>query len=305
LPVHDEQITYQSVIDEVRSNLYESGLRRHTLLNLTDGIVDAFNYCNAELTPTVRSILIPKLDTPYYNLAEAIPDYMYLYGIFNCTTNRWLEPLPSLLYKRDRLNFFMVGEPQFFNVVDLRRVTIWPYPSAPVGAFFIVYKAFPLLFELAQTPELPHSIGSQYLEYFTTAEMLEQDREFTKALLYWNKIHAKKGTTPSLYDQLKREISNLARYDIDNVLEPYRWLFHGGGSSTMWISNETPSGNVDGSNYTFTLQGVPNPTSSLILQVNGQTLFQNVAYTLSGQTVTIAGEYIPQTGDYIRCWYQV
>lgn len=61
-------------------------------------------------------------------------------------------------------------------------------------------------------------------------------------------------------------------------------------SGDYFVFNETPSGSVDGSNSTFTLANTPNPSSSLILTLQGQIQIQGSSsdYTLSGNTITFS-----------------
>jgi hypothetical protein len=101
--------------------------------------------------------------------------------------------------------------------------------------------------------------------------------------------------------------------DRETVLEPYRWIFHGGASGNVtWINNEQPSGTIDGTNGVFTIANIPNPSSSLLLMKNGQVLYSGVGYTINGRTITFQTGYIPQpaggtdsTGDLLRAWYQI
>jgi len=69
----------------------------------------------------------------------------------------------------------------------------------------------------------------------------------------------------------------------------------------LWIE-EIPVGSVNGSNKTFTLTYSPNPTSSLQLEVNGQTVRQGAGkdYTISGDTITTAIAYPTGTELYAR-----
>lgn len=73
-------------------------------------------------------------------------------------------------------------------------------------------------------------------------------------------------------------------------------------TSTMWM--DIPSGLVNGSNDTFVLAQTPNPSSSLMLYINGVLQRQDAAagdYTLSGRTITM--NYYPQPGTNIVASY--
>lgn len=258
-----------------------------------------------------RSCFIPKQSHPYYNVGRQITDFMYVVGIFNPTTNNWLMGGSYKILQATSQTYMSIGDPVFYNVMDFRRLLIWPYLVDATGVLYMVYKATAPEISLAHIPQLPHSVGASLLEYLTTADLLEQNREFKKARTWLERaIVPNKGSNKSLLDQCKAEVSNLARMDREMVLEPYRWLFQGGQYvAAEWISNETPAGTIDGSNVTFTLAQVPNPTASLLLHYNGQMLFEGDDYSLSGQTITLSSPFVPSTGgestDAMRAWYQV
>lgn len=55
----------------------------------------------------------------------------------------------------------------------------------------------------------------------------------------------------------------------------------------MFVDNETPTGAIDGVNTTYTLAHAPDPTSSLMMWINGTYLQQGVDYTISGNIITM------------------
>lgn len=83
------------------------------------------------------------------------------------------------------------------------------------------------------------------------------------------------------------------------------WIFHtespGGGDST-WSYNETPTGDIDGLNTSFTLAHSPSP-AWIQLFLNGILLEPGVGndYALSGTNITMA--FAPETGDKLRTYY--
>lgn len=325
-------ITIGAVFDQVQTDLFEANLRWFTESDIYASIQEAYNKVCALLNPIEKTTFIPQINSPYYDFAKQIPDYMYVAGIYNPSTLLWLEGMSYKLMKATYQTYLAIGNPQYYNVQDFRRLIIWPFNPSAAGVLFVVYKAkapqiyipdptggVNNLYDPDATILLPYSIALQILEYFTMADLMEQKREFTKAKKWWDKLLKppvdKRGQSigPSLIDQAIREIKDLARADRETVLEPYRWIFHGGASGNVtWINNETPSGTIDGVNTTFTLAQVPNPSSSVLLMKNGQCLFEGVGYTLSGQTITFQTGYIPEPptsgdplGDLVRAWYQI
>lgn len=69
------------------------------------------------------------------------------------------------------------------------------------------------------------------------------------------------------------------------------------------VSNETPTGTINGSNAIFTLANSPSPAGSLKVFLNGA--FQTAAgedYTLVGDTITFVNA--PLTGSVLRAFYK-
>jgi hypothetical protein len=75
-------------------------------------------------------------------------------------------------------------------------------------------------------------------------------------------------------------------------------------SPIYFVDGEIPSGVVNGINLIFTLENVPNPTSSLQLFRNGVLLRADVDYIISGTNVTFTTAAIPQSGDSIVVSYR-
>ena len=76
-----------------------------------------------------------------------------------------------------------------------------------------------------------------------------------------------------------------------------------GGVVPSFADEETPTGDVNGSNTEFTLANTPSPASSLQFVVNGQVLTSGGEdFTLATATVTTVTA--PPTGSVIRVWYR-
>lgn len=75
-------------------------------------------------------------------------------------------------------------------------------------------------------------------------------------------------------------------------------------TSNFFVDGEAPVGVIDGYNNSFNLLATPNPSSSLMLFVNGVLQFPNVAYTIVGNAIVFADAYVPQTGYLLRAYYR-
>ena len=76
----------------------------------------------------------------------------------------------------------------------------------------------------------------------------------------------------------------------------------GGGGTNSFVTTETPSGTINGSNVTFTLANTP-VAGTLQIARDGQALYETNDWTLSGATVTMVSA--PVTGSVLRASYQI
>jgi hypothetical protein len=76
-------------------------------------------------------------------------------------------------------------------------------------------------------------------------------------------------------------------------------------NSITFVDGEVPSGATNGSNTSFTLANVPNPSSSLALFRNGLRLNQGVDYTISANGITFQSGTVPQNGDTLLASYRL
>jgi hypothetical protein len=75
--------------------------------------------------------------------------------------------------------------------------------------------------------------------------------------------------------------------------------------NVVFVDADTPAGTENGTNLTFVLSQTPSPSTSLSLYRNGLELFQNLDYTLSGNTISFAKIAAPQSGDILQAFYRV
>lgn len=74
----------------------------------------------------------------------------------------------------------------------------------------------------------------------------------------------------------------------------------GGGSAGTFVSSETPSGPVDGSNTVFVLSNTP-ISGSTKLFLNGVRQKETLDFNISGVTITFVSA--PYSGDIVLCDY--
>ena len=104
---------------------------------------------------------------------------------------------------------------------------------------------------------------------------------------------AKDKINKSRIDGLEEQLKLLSR----SIRE--KRISKGGGMGNVF--SETPVGNVNGSNDTFTLTNKPK-NNALLLFVNGQLQRATNEYALSDKTITFNASSIPQGGE-LFAWY--
>jgi len=72
---------------------------------------------------------------------------------------------------------------------------------------------------------------------------------------------------------------------------------------SFFVEGETPTGAINGSNKSFTLDFTPAPASSLEVVLNTATKTLTTDYSLSGDTLTLV--VAPRTGMTLRVSYHV
>ena len=78
-----------------------------------------------------------------------------------------------------------------------------------------------------------------------------------------------------------------------------------GGSQPSFVDGDSPAGIVDGSNTSFTLSAVPNPTSSLAVYRNGVLQKTGQDYTFTGSAVQFVAAAAPEPGDTLLASYRL
>ena len=72
-----------------------------------------------------------------------------------------------------------------------------------------------------------------------------------------------------------------------------------------FVDSEVPTGAVNGANASFTLSQIPFPAASVSVYRNGLRLLSSIDYTISGNALTFASSFVPQTGDVVICSYRI
>jgi hypothetical protein len=180
----------------VRVNLDDAGITFFSENDLNDSFQDAYDdiVCLTQCIPQVADGLSWLANLCYYNPISdlGVTDYLGVIAIFNYSTNRWLrDDLTLRDFDRIQRNWEnWQGTPQYWVSSDPLHFAIAPnYGSVPQGLFKLVYCATaPALIDDTST-FLIASDMQDLIEFYTTADMLEQAQEYNKALDYWEKYY--------------------------------------------------------------------------------------------------------------------
>jgi len=207
----------------IRQNLDDDVASFYSDTDLNESLQDAYDDI-ASLTQCITSIADNLVWVPnlvYYDprVDLGMIDYLGMVAIFNYSTNRWLRDDLSIRdFDRIQRNWeCWTGTPQFWAPSDPYHFAIAPnYPGTlsggafnqvdfsssydvvvnslnPVGALATTFK----LVYYSQAPKLTSDSSTfkiasdmqTLLEFYSTADLLEQSQEFVKASEYWEKYY--------------------------------------------------------------------------------------------------------------------
>ncbi|MBV8552706.1 MAG: hypothetical protein JOY54_15520 [Acidobacteriaceae bacterium] len=164
--------------------------------------------------------------------------------------------------------------------------------------------------EAASTGSAAVSVNGAYVDAETPSGTIDgSNPTFTLAQapvpaaslsLYRNGLVQTVGVDFTLYGSTITFLSEAIPQSNDVLVAYYR--VPGSAQAVNFVDSEIPSGAINGTNTSFVLVGLPNPTKSLKLYKNGVLLLLNTDYTLSGSTITINTP--PQHGDSLLADYR-
>lgn len=183
-------MTFEEIKVRVRRNLNDLGVTFYSIVDLADSAQDAYDDI------AIRSRCIRKVveidfddDINYYSpLAEGVSDYLGTIGIYNNNTELWLEDNISRV-QLDKLgtNWELThGQPSHWCPSDPTYIIIYPKQLVGEGNFDLHYWATAPTVADEDTPLIATDM-QKLLEFYMTADLLEQQEEFTKAQTWWKK----------------------------------------------------------------------------------------------------------------------
>ena len=171
---------------KIRNNLNDAGVTYYSAADLNESIQDGYDevavYCECiERTATLNF----QSDITYYDFSTLIPDYYRLVRLYSHATNRFL----GVNLERENFGYssdweLNQGAHQDFIIKGPKLVGISGRKTNAVGNFKVWYKAQANILGSRDVPRIDVRYHLM-LENYGTADLLEQNQEYTKASTYW------------------------------------------------------------------------------------------------------------------------
>jgi len=207
-------MTRDDIASSVRINLDDAGVISYSAADVNDAIQDGYDDV-AVLSGCINKTATVSLQDSlsYYDFAAlGVSDFYSVVAIRNNNNNRFLTDFQSRIeFDRIRPDWeTWAGQPEMFCPINSQHVAICPKLADATGNFTLFYKALAPTLSGGTTPLIHHDV-QHLLEWYATADLLEQFEEFTKARTWWRQYE----TELKKYSQ---RIQNLAHTDIYRVL---------------------------------------------------------------------------------------
>jgi len=179
-------MTRDNLTARVRFNLADAGVTYYSADDLNDSIQDAYDEVVA-LTACIESAgtMAFVSDQIFYNAIDDISDFMRPIAVKNSNTLRFLDIifLKSLDSFRDDWEQG-VGSSEYLGLIDSKWMTPFPHMGTGAGNLEVFYKASANTLGASTVPTIPTQF-QKILEFYSTADMLEQMEEFEQAGKAW------------------------------------------------------------------------------------------------------------------------
>ena len=188
-------MTHAEVSARVRQNLDDAGITFYKPIDIDDSLSDAYYWASIfanTIEKTANISFQPKC--PYYNLLAVIPDLFAVTGVYDLTRDRFL----TYANRRDMSGLrsdyeCWPGPPEYFFIHSQNYLFIGPQPTesslpfVPERGLKIFYRAYDDTV-IPTNYRLPIA-GQDCLEFYATADLLEQAQEWSKAQDFWDRFY--------------------------------------------------------------------------------------------------------------------
>jgi hypothetical protein len=194
------EVTRADVKTRVRANLDDNAVTFFTSIDIDDSLTDAYYWSSAFANTIEKTANISfQQDCPYYNLQLIIPDHFAVTGVYDLKRHRFLtyRSRQELTHIHNSYEIWH-GPPEYFFIHSQNQLFIAPQPlnissltQTAEQDLKIFYRAFDdnVIDDFHHSYRLPIQ-GEDCLEFYATADLLEQAQEWSKAQFYWDKFYA-------------------------------------------------------------------------------------------------------------------
>lgn len=191
-------MTYSQLDTKVRENLNDWAVTYYDANDIFDSTQDAYDeiavYCECieKIVDIPVSLLVNNEAgaKPWTNVRSIINDYYRPIAILNRTTKQFLTPSIDRDNDDYRADWQLLNTGSVFDFI----INGTEWIALPNGYFDINHKPLRMMYK-ASAPRLVKGNGNEIfkilteyqklLEYYVTADLLEQNQEFQKAMIYW------------------------------------------------------------------------------------------------------------------------
>lgn len=204
-------MTRGQLITNIRANLNDAGVSFYTATDLTDSLQDGYDDVAAQSKCIVKSSTINwQNGLSYYDfISLSVSDYLGCTAIFNNNNNLWLEDFYTRFQVDNEDPHWEIteGEPRLWIPINFKYIAVYPRKTTATGNFSLKYWAKAPTMTLDSDIPLIATDKHELMEFYTTADLLEQGEEYSKAATYWQEYEN------SLSDYIER-VQNISRADL-------------------------------------------------------------------------------------------
>ena len=176
-------MTRAEIRNEIRINLDELGITFYTDQNINDSIQDAYDHVAVTTGCIEKRATIDIISNlSYYKMTDYIPDWYSAFAGYNEQTKRWLDPVPYDIFDEQRENWELANQSPFsFCPLTHEYLVVFPRLNSNfTNGLTFFYSATADILSDNTTPQIPDQF-IHTLEYWATADLLEDAEEFGKA----------------------------------------------------------------------------------------------------------------------------
>ena len=182
-------LTVSAIQTKVMQNLNDLGLKFYRNIDYAESFQDGYDDIACRTGCIEKTATIPWIpNLTYYDFSTLITDYLALKGIFNGRIRRWMIPSMGPELDGFRIDWENSNnEPQYFFPVNFRWVAFFQQPSSSNSSnnnMYVWYAAQADTLTPSSIPQIPYD-QFNILEYYVTADLLDQSEEYSKADVFW------------------------------------------------------------------------------------------------------------------------